>query len=422
MASKVWRKALLVAVVGMALSLAGCGGGGGQTSLTVTSRSADTPQNSQLTASLDTFVSNTLQQADIVNAGLLLEVPGRNYRYLRAAGVANPQTGAVMLANTPFRVASVSKLLTATIVLQLVEEGYFTLDTPLSRLLDNTLLPSSYVLDDVQVAGGFKAGGSVTIRQLLQHTAGMRDYIADTPTVQDGNGLFAQMISDVLDNGGRGIAARKWDGKGLLAFYLESGLGRNALASPGQRFDYSDTHYLLLGLVIERVTGQTLTSNYRARIFNRLGMVNSWHEGFEPARGQIAHHFYHLAAQGNDRNLDIAATTLNTSAAWASGAVVSTLEDLSLFQRGLMKGSLFRERATLTQMQQVTATSPYYGLGLQRAVFNGQELWGHAGFWGTILLYAPAKDAYLVMTVNQASRDMFKEAEKVFAAALSAGL
>ena len=195
-------------------------------------------------------------------------------------------------------------------------------------------------------------------------------------------------------------------------------MGRAGLA--GQRFD-SDTHYLLLGLVIERVTGQTLTS-ITGRGLQPAGDGRSWHEGFEPARGQIAHHFYHLAAQGNDRNLDIAATTLNTSAAWASGAVVSTLEDLSLFQRGLMKGLLFRERATLTQMQQVTATSPYYGLGLQRAVFNGQELWGHAGFWGTILLYAPAKDAYLVMTVNQASRDMFKEAEKVFAAALSAGL
>lgn len=421
MASKVWRKALLMGVMGLGLSLAGCGGGGGQTLLTTPSRMVETVP-SALTASLDSFVATTLQQPDIVNAGLLLDAPGRSYRYLRAGGMANPQTGEMMLATTPFRVASVSKAFTATVILQLVEEGYFTLDTPLARLLDNSLLPTSYVLDDLQVTGGFKAGGSVTIRQLLQHTAGMRDYIADTATTQDGYGLFAQMISDVLDNNGSGMAARQWDGKGLLAYYLQSGLGRNALAAPGRRFDYSDTHYLLLGLVIEKVTGQSLTSNYRTRIFNRLGMANSWHEGFEAAQGAVAHHFYHLAGQGNNRNLDVAATTLNTSAAWASGAIVSTLDDLATFQRGLMTGALFRDPATVKQMQQVTTISPNYGLGLQRTVINGQELWGHAGFWGVIMLYAPAKDATLVLTVNQASRDMFKEAEKAFSAALAAGL
>ncbi len=270
--------------------------------------------------------------------------------------------------------------------------------------------------------GGVKSGGSVTIRQLLQHTAGMRDYIADSPTAQDSNGLFAQMISDVLNNGGRGLASKQWNGKALLANYLESGLAGHALSAPGRRFDYSDTHYLLLGLVIERVTGQSLTSNYRGRIFNRLGMVNTWHEGFEADRGQLAHHFYNLIPQGTNRNLDMMATRFDTSAAWASGAIVSTVEDLSLFMHALMQGQLFRDPATLTQMKQVTVTSPYYGLGLQRGLFNGREVWGHAGFWGTIMLYDPEKDAYLIMTENQANRDMFKEAEKVFNAALSAGL
>ena len=422
MKKQAWHASVWIGAGALVLFLAGCGGGTVQSQLNITPRVAEPVLASRMNASLDRFVTETLQQPDGVNTALSFDVPLQQYRYLRAQGLANPSTGEAMTTAHPFRVASISKVFTATLVLQLVEEGYFTLDTPLSGLLDNALLPAGYALDDLHVVGNVKSGGRITVRQLLQHTAGLRDYIADTPTVQDGNGLFAQMISDVLGNSGRGIAARHWDGKALLGYYLTSGLAGKALFAPGSRFDYSDTDYLLLGLVIEQATGQSLTSNYRARIFNRLGMANTWHEGFESSQGTLSHHFYNLAAQGTNRNLDITATTLDTSAAWASGALVSTTDDLTVFLRALLKGELFRERATLALMQQVTPTSPNYGLGLQRAVFNGREVWGHAGFWGTIMLYDPAKDASLVMTLNQASREMFKEAEKVFNAAASAGL
>ena len=419
MAKQTWRTGFWASAGISLLLLAGCGGGAvSQTS--IIARVTEPLLAERLNTNLDHFGADALQQPDVVNMGLLFDAPRQQYRYLRAQGLANPQTGEAMTTAHPFRVASISKVFTATVVLQLVEEGYFTLDTPLSRLLDNSLLPAGYTLDDLHVVGNSKSGGRLTIRQLLQHTAGLRDYIADTPTVQDGNGLFAQMISDVLSNNGRGIAAKHWDGKALLGYYLTSGLAGNALFAPGSRFDYSDTDYLLLGLVIEQATGQSLTSNYRARLFNRLGMANTWHEGFEASRGTIAHHFYNLAAQGT--NLDIAATTLDTSAAWASGAIVSTTEDLNVFLRALMHGDLFRDPATLAQMQQVTSISPNYGLGLQRAVFSGRVVWGHAGFWGTIMLYDPAKDASLVMTLDQANREMFKEAETVFNAAASAGL
>ncbi|SDZ84143.1 D-alanyl-D-alanine carboxypeptidase [Thiothrix caldifontis] len=417
----VWRRVALIGA-GLLMSLvAGCGGGSGiaPDQLGIISRE-DTPLANRLTISLDRWGADTLQQADVISTTLLLDVPQQQYRYARAQGLANPQTGETMSMAYPFRVASISKVFTATVVLQLVEEGYLTLDTPLSRLLDNTLLPAGYTLDDLHVMGGVKAGGSITVRQLLQHTAGLRDYLADTPTAQDGNGLFAQMIGEVLSNNGQGLASRQWNGRALLGYYLSSGLAANALAAPGRQFEYSDTHYLLLGLVIEQVTGQSLSANYRGRIFNRLGMVNTWHEGFETGRGRLAHHFYNLVAQGN--NLDITATSLNTSAAWASGALVSTTEDLTLFLRALMHRELFRERTTLQLMRQTSGVSPNYGLGLQRAVFNGREMWGHAGFWGTMMLYDPANDTALVMTVNQANRDMFKEVASVFAATQSAGL
>lgn len=403
MAKPAWQTGLWVSTTALLLLLTGCDGGGVQSQTSIIARGVNP---------LDHVMTEIVQQPDVASMALLFEGSPTAARYARTQGMTTTQ---------PFRVASIAKVFTATVVLQLVEEGYFTLDTPLSRLLDNALLPAGYTLDDLHVMGNVKAGGAITIRQLLQHTAGLRDYIADSPTVQDSNGLFAQMITDVLNNDGRGIASRHWDGKALLGYYLTSGLGRNALSAPGQRFDYSDTDYLLLGLVVERVTGQSLTSNYRGRIFNRLGMANTWHEGFEANRGAVTHHFYNLAATGNNRNLDITATRLDLSAAWASGALVSTPDELAVFLRALMRGELFRDRATLALMKQISKVSPNYGLGLQRAVLNGREVWGHAGFWGTIMLHDANKDALLVMTVNQASRDMYQEAEKVFSAAASAG-
>ncbi len=397
MATPAWQTRLWVSTTALLLLLTGCGGAGTTQSQTnIIARAVTTPQPAPA----------------VVGTAVLFEGSPTAARYVRTEGV--------MTTTQPFRVASIAKVLTATVVLQLVEEGYFTLDTPLSRLLDDTLLPAGYTLDDLHVMGNRKAGGSITVRQLLQHTAGLRDYIADSPTAQDSNGLFAQMITDVLDNDGRGIASRHWDGKALLGYYLTTGLGRNALSAPGQRFDYSDTDYLLLGLVVEQVTGQSLTSHYRGRIFNRLGMANTWHEGFEANRGTVAQHFYTVATAGNPRNLEMTATRLDMSAAWASGALVSTPDELAVFLRALMRGELFRDRATLALMKQTSKVSPNYGLGLQRAVLNGREVWGHAGFWGTIMLHDAGKDALLVMTLNDTSRDMYQEAEKVLRAAASA--
>ena len=82
-----------------------------------------------------------------------------------------------------------------------------------------------------------------------------------------------------------------------------------------------------------------------------------------------------------------------------------------------MRGELFRNPATLAKMKQISKVSPNYGLGLQRAVLNGREVWGHAGFWGTIMLHDASKDALLVMTVNETGHDMYQEAAKVLSMA-----
>ena len=98
-------------------------------------------------------------------------------------------------------ITSISKTFIATLVLQLIEEGYFTLDTPLSELLDNNDLPTGYTLDDLHRHNSLAYGSTITPRQLLQHTSGIRDFMFDGATDETPlpeKGLVYSSIHDFL--------------------------------------------------------------------------------------------------------------------------------------------------------------------------------------------------------------------------------
>lgn len=403
--------------------LSACGGGGGGSSSTNTSGEFSA---SQADASINQILTQTIARDNIVNSVILFAAPDHQYQYLQAGGIANPASGEAMTTSHQFRIASLSKVFTATVVLQLMEEGYFTLDTPLSDLLTDADMTTGYTLDDLHVYQGVKRGGSITIRQLLQHTSGMRDFLMNAPT---GNvattvgGLVADTVLDTLNGSPQGLASKQWDKQQLLAYYFQSGYGQNALFEPGTQHYYSDGGYLLLGIVIEKVTGLSLTENLRARIFDRIGLVHTYHENFEAARGgTLAHHFFDLSSLGYAQNLDIVANNVNTSASWAGGDLVSTAEDLLVFLQALMHNELFANTNTLTEMQQLTSISPNYGLGLMSNNINGYQVWGHTGFWGTLMAYSPQKNAWLIVAANQVMANVQGIGTSVFQAALDAHL
>ncbi|EIJ36848.1 serine hydrolase domain-containing protein [Thiothrix nivea] len=404
--------------------LTACGGGGNNQTTTVATASSFSA--SQADTSINQILARTVAQENIVNSVILFAAPDQHYQYLQAGGTANPTSNEAMTPAHPFRIASLSKPFTATVVLQLVEEGYFSLDTPLSGILADADMPAGYTLDDLHVLQGKKSGGSITIRQLLQHTSGIRDFMMDAPTgnpATASGGIVASTVLDSLNSNPQGLAARQWDKQQLLAYYLDSGYGQNALFAPGSQHYYSDSGYLLLGIVIEKATGLSLTANLRARIFDRLGLAHTYHENFEAARGGVlAHHFFDLKAFGNQQNIDVAAANINTSASWAGGAIVSSAEDLLVFLQALMHNELFRNASTLADMQRLTSASPNYGLGLMGGTINGYQVWAHTGFWGTLMAYSPQKNAWLVIAVNQVMADVEAVGMAVFQAALDAKL
>jgi len=282
-----------------------------------------------------------------------------------------------------FKIASITKMMTATVILQMQEEGSLNIDDQVSIYLEDV----PYVrVNDLSYFTGKPYGNSITIKQLLQHRSGLADIFTDAS--------FRFYTNEFIHK------QQVWDPEKLMIRYYKYGLQKDAHFVPGSDYYYSDVNFFLLGLIAEKISQQTLAQQFRVRIFEPLSMKNSYFEYYEPpvGNGKMAHSFL--------GKLDIT-KRLNTSYDWGGGGVVSTTSDLALFLNGLFEGKLFKNSKTLGIM---TSTIPhtsgkirisYYGLGLFEYNFNGDTYFGHAGFWGSLVAYCPAKKITFCGSINQ---------------------
>lgn len=268
-----------------------------------------------------------------------------------AAGVGNLRTGKKMPADARVRIASNTKMFTATVVLQLVGEGKVKLDEPVE-----TYLPGL-----VRGAGGID-GRKITVRQLLQQTSGLLDYDDE---------LFADFLN------------------ALHTYYEPHDLLKVAFAKapesrPGEKFVYSNTNYILAGLIVQKVTGRPVGEQITKRIIEPLGLRHTYWpaEGETTIRG--AHPRGYFPAVDGNAPVDISES--ESSAGWAAGALVGTPSDINTFLAGLLGGKLLKP-AQLAEMKKTvdapgfdTVGGSRYGLGL--ATFNlscGGFAWTHGG-------------------------------------------
>jgi len=310
------------------------------------------------------------------NGGGVVRISGPGeVLYEDAAGRQAGPGSAAMQVGTPFEIASITKAVTAATVLLLVEDGKLRLDDPLK---------------DVLPAGqthGF--AGTVTVRQLLSHTSGLPHYWEDGPKNREGNNVF---LSAFLADSGR-----FWQAEDILAAARTLPAKR-----PGSRFHYSDTNYVLLGLMVERAAGRPLHQVFREKVFGPLGMTSTWLTYREKQRGITPSHRYEGAEDLHN--------VPRQSADWAGGGLVSTARDLERFLRGLASGKLFRHPGTLDLMRKAVPTGDpdiSYGLGLYRVKLDGGmgELWGHDGHGNSFAYYWPQRDITFTGTLNQTEND-----------------
>jgi D-alanyl-D-alanine carboxypeptidase len=306
-----------------------------------------------------------------------LEVPRARVVWAGSAGLLLRGQRRRVQPDDAFRAASVTKSVTAAVAVRVAQEQGLALDGSLGGQLASELLERWRSLADLP---------RVTPRQLLAHTSGLPDYFHDQ--------AFAARV--------RSEPSRAWHPVELVDHIAAHG---TPTFPPGEGFGYSDTGYVVLGVLLEQVTGKPLHRLYRELVFDPLGMHTTWLEGQEHARKlEVAHHY--------SAELDL--TTLSPTIDWAGGGLVTTTPDLSRFVRGLWSG-LIVDSDGLQQMTRWTAGASFapghavryddYGLGIGRVVVEGVELVGHTGFIGAFAFHAPQQDAVVVGTHNQSEVD-----------------
>ncbi|MGW7575850.1 serine hydrolase domain-containing protein [Streptomyces sp. NPDC054765] len=267
------------------------------------------------------------------------------------AGVADLRSGRRMGPQDHFRAGSLTKTLVATVVLQLVAEGRLSLhDSAAAHLPPG--VPATGDGDRSELR-------RVTIRQLLDHTSGLFNYTQDPR-------LAKQLY-------GTGFGAHRYDSH-TPAELLRIALSHPPVAAPGTRYAYSNTNYLVLGLVIQAVSKKPYATEIRRRILVPARLGHTSFPGTDPVLPRPHGRAY---SRIGDRRVD--ATTLDPSRAGAAGEMVTTLGDLNRFFSALLGGRLLAPRQ-MAQIRNEKGTGGAYGLGLYATRLPcGVTVWGHTG-------------------------------------------
>jgi D-alanyl-D-alanine carboxypeptidase len=317
----------------------------------------------------------------VVAAGLPgITVQTRDSRgsWQSAAGVGNLRTGQPRGKNDRFRIASITKTFVATVLLQMEAEGRLDLDDPVERWLPGL------------IRGNGNDGHRITVRQLLGHTSGLFDYLADE--------LYVRTYIV-----GEGFLKHRYDTL-PPAKHVKVALSHPPLFEPGAQHSYSNTNYILAGLIIERVSGRSYESEVRSRIINPLDLQATSNPGNSSGMPRPSSRAYAKLFESKPDRIDDV-TEFNGSQGWADGDVISTTGDLNRFFHALLRGRLLPPE----QLGAMKTTRPMphdpkqsYGLGLMRFTTDcGTVLWGHGGHTvGSVSLALTTEDGRHQLTLN----------------------
>jgi D-alanyl-D-alanine carboxypeptidase len=316
----------------------------------------------------DRALRAALQQVTEAGApGIFAEVRDGRGVWRGASGVADVTTGRPMRPGFQQRVGSITKTFVATTLLQLVGERRLVLDAPIGRYLPE------YAVD------------GVTVRMLLDHTSGIGDY--DTVLFPTGEAVERGRYTT-------------YDPRELVRI----GMAEPRTGAPGALFSYSNTNYILAGLILERVTGRPATQEITRRILRPLGLRGTYFPGTATRIAGPHAAAYIPWYDGSLRDF----SDYNMSWGWTAGELISTTADLDRFYRALLGGRLLRP-AELAQMRTTVPFTPAnpaaggYGLALYWLPLPCGPAWGHDGLvfgHGTISWHSPDGGRQATIAMN----------------------
>jgi D-alanyl-D-alanine carboxypeptidase len=356
---------IAVAVTAVALvATSGCGDKSAQPPSSTTgppsSSEVAKPMNDALAQRLDTAVNQAMTAAGV--PGSIIGIWGPDGTYVRAFGVADKTTRDPMKTDFYSRIGSVTKTFTVTAVLQLADQGKLGLDDPIAEFVD-----------------GVPLGDRITLRQLARMQSGLFNYSA-SPEFQ--KAMFAD-------------PRRPFTPHELLDYAF----AQPNNFPPGEGFEYCNTNTILLGLVVQKVSGQPLHSYIHDHILGPLGMNDT---SFPTTNAFPDPHAQGYTVQTADGK-EATATDWDPSWGWAAGAMISTLDDMRIWAVALATGKLLTPQMQAQRLQTVGSPGmpPQDGYGL--GIFNLGGWIGHNGSlpgYQTVVVYLPQKQTTLVILTN----------------------
>lgn len=301
------------------------------------------------------------------------------------SGVPNRTNGDSIGKNDRVRIGSVTKTFTASLVLQLVAEGKVDLDAPIEQYLPGLLHGSD--MDGGDMDGSGTDGSAITVRQLLQHRSGLPEF-AGEPGADEW--IAANEDRTLTPSAAVAIA-----------------LGKPAQFVPGTSFVYINTNYIVLGMLVESVTGRSYADELQSRILDPLDLEDT----YLPAAGERDIRGDHLTGyQDLDGGLTDVSRT-EPSIPWSAGAMVSTGTDLNAFWRALLDGQMVpAEQLAEMTTPQVGATEAEglgYGMGVGASELPcGVTYTGHSGgIYGYYTLSGATPDRAFTVTLTSTPKD-----------------
>ena len=288
--------------------------------------------------------------------GVTLTAKDAGSTWSTTAGVGNLRTHAPRSADDRYRVGSITKTFVSTVLLQLEAEGRLSLDDTVEKWLPGV------------VHGNGHDGSRITVRQLLNHTSGIFNYTADETF---GRTYF---LKD-------GFLEHRYD-TNTPEQLVAVAMAHQPDFAPGTSWNYSNTNYVVAGMVIQKVTGRSYGEEIRHRIIDPLHLTATSVPGTRVTVPQPSSRAYSkLARTATGPTYDV--TRLNPSLASSAGEMISDSADLDRFYAALLKGRLLPPKQ-LKEMKTTVAVEGIpnagYGLGLMdRKLSCGVHVWGHDG-------------------------------------------
>lgn len=322
--------------------------------------SCSQPKNTdRLNAILDSAMAN----ANI--PGLMVSIVCGDFKWEQTRGHSDFNNKTPMDLNKVYRIGSITKTFTITAVFQLIDEGKLSLDDKIDKYLT-----------------GIPNGDKITIRQLMNMTSGLYNYSE------------SKDFSDTLKSN----PGKQWTPDDALAMAFEYPV----YFEPGTGFHYSNTNTIVLGKLLEKLTGKTVAENITERIIKPLGLKNTYVVNQTTMPAEYIHG--HSESFTNPKEYYDVSEVYNSSLAGAAGNIVSNINDLNIYIRALAKGELISAKSQAERIQWTPFDkgdpNSQYGLGM--ANFFGGYYGHNGGIPGfvDIAVYSPEKDCSIVMMYN----------------------